>query len=273
MGEPTDCLNCGTALAGRWCHACGQKRLEPEDRTVRRLLGDFAAAVTNLDGRVLRSLRRLILQPGRFARDYTRGVRQRYLSPITLFLFANVLYFFAPTLTDFTPTLREHLELQAHSGIATELVEQRLAGGAHAFGPFEARFERRQNDLAKTLLFLHVPVFALALWATHFRRGLLFADHMLTGFLVMAFMLLHSLITPHLLELLPLRGLDQATLAWVLRVGLIGPLLVWLAFLLRDAFRQPLWLAALKAVALFAAFILAHIVYRAALFFIVFAAT
>jgi hypothetical protein len=32
MSEPTACPNCATRLQGRYCRACGQKRIEPEEQ-------------------------------------------------------------------------------------------------------------------------------------------------------------------------------------------------------------------------------------------------
>lgn len=268
------CLNCGTPLAGRWCHACGQKRLLESDRSVKNLLGEFVGELTQLDGRFLRSFSWLVFRPGRLAGNYLAGIRRRYLSPITLFLVANVLYFFAPTLTDFSPSLWEHVNVQPYAGLAKALLEARLELRDISFETYAAEFGRRQGDLAKTLLVVHVPLLALGLWPLHFRRRYLLADHMLVAFYIMAFVLLHGMLMP-LLLLLPvtLAGLNPDLLNWLLRIGLLVPLLVWFFFLLRGAYRQTWWEAALKTALLFVAFALAHFVYRLTLFVAVFAIT
>lgn len=276
MTPDSYCLNCHAALAGRWCQSCGQKRLEPEDRKLKSLMGEFVSELTNLDGRVLRSFTWLIIRPGRLASDYLRGVRKRYLSPVALFLLANVAFFFAPTLTDFAQPLRSHVSVQPYSGIAKAMVNTHLSAAGVSFEKFETQFEQRQNDIAKTLLFLHIPILALGLLLLHFRRDLLLADHALVACYVMAFVMLHSLLTPRLLGLFASlftdpASLSMATRTWILRIGLIAPLLAWLYFLLRGAFAQPAWLAALKVPLVFGALIVTHLLYRAALFFIVFA--
>ena len=64
------------------------------------LLGEAFEALTDFDGRLWRSMRAVLLQPGRIGRDWFDGRRARWVSPIRLFLLANLLYFFAPGLTD-----------------------------------------------------------------------------------------------------------------------------------------------------------------------------
>src|SRR5687768_3823464 len=98
--EPA-CRNCGADMAGAWCHACGQKRVTAGERGLRHLLGEAFRQATDVDGKLLRSLRLLLFSPGMLSREYLDDRRARYASPITLFLIANVLYFFAPALTDF----------------------------------------------------------------------------------------------------------------------------------------------------------------------------
>jgi hypothetical protein len=59
----TRCANCGAALHGPFCAACGQAE-KPLDPPVRHFIGEFAQELFDLDSRVLRSFRRLLLSPG-----------------------------------------------------------------------------------------------------------------------------------------------------------------------------------------------------------------
>ncbi|HEX7047269.1 MAG TPA: DUF3667 domain-containing protein [Gammaproteobacteria bacterium] len=273
MTNPATCLNCGETLAGRWCHACGQKRLEPRDRTLRSLLGEFFGAITNLDGRVTRSFLYLLFRPARLAADYLGGIRVRYLSPITLFLAINVVYFFAPTLTDFNLPLDNHMHGNLHSALVRPLVEARLAERGIELAAYADLFNAELLNLAKLLILLHVPLIALGLALLHPRRHRPFADHVLTGFWLMAFILTHLQLTPLLLALLlGILGVSGIP-GWLLDVALLGPLVAWISFLLRGAYGQPLWLAALKMPLTILAAMFAHLVYRAVLFFVTFART
>ena len=56
------CANCGAALHGPFCAACGQAD-KPLDPPVRHFISEFAQELFDVDSRVLRSLRRLFFSP------------------------------------------------------------------------------------------------------------------------------------------------------------------------------------------------------------------
>ena len=87
----TACLNCCTRLAGDYCHRCGQHA------HVHRTLGafghDFLHGVLHLEGKIIRTLPKLMLRPGELTRRYIAGERARFVSPLALFLFSVFLMF------------------------------------------------------------------------------------------------------------------------------------------------------------------------------------
>ncbi len=94
---PTACENCGTALMGDYCHACGQGAHNPL-RDMKHALEEVFESFWHLDGRVFRTLRDLLV-PGRVACNYLRGHRVRYIPPLRLFVVLIVLTFFVGRLT------------------------------------------------------------------------------------------------------------------------------------------------------------------------------
>ncbi|MGF1462784.1 MAG: DUF3667 domain-containing protein [Maricaulaceae bacterium] len=92
--SPSVCANCGAALNGPYCAACGQSRASV-NRPLGVLLGESVTDLVDLDGRFLRTLRLLILAPGRLSREYVDGRRARYTPPFRLFLVASVVFFLA----------------------------------------------------------------------------------------------------------------------------------------------------------------------------------
>ncbi|UUR07652.1 DUF3667 domain-containing protein [Sphingomonas glaciei] len=85
------CLNCGTALVGDYCHACGQHA------HVHRSLGafghDLLHGVFHFEGKIWRTLPMLAWRPGELTRRYIDGQRASFVSPIALFLFGVFLMF------------------------------------------------------------------------------------------------------------------------------------------------------------------------------------
>lgn len=92
IGAP--CPNCHTALAGPWCYSCGQ-RAEQFHRSIWRLTLEALEGITDLDGRMWKTLPRLILRPGRLTREYLDGHRATQVPPFRIFLVVLLLVFFA----------------------------------------------------------------------------------------------------------------------------------------------------------------------------------
>ncbi len=86
-----NCLNCGTALIGTYCSACGQKA-----HLHRTLIGfghDLLHGVFHFDGKIWRTLPMLAWRPGDLTRRYIHGERAKFVSPLALFLFVVFLTF------------------------------------------------------------------------------------------------------------------------------------------------------------------------------------
>ena len=85
------CLNCGTALVGHYCHACGQSG--HVHRTLMSIGHDLLHGVFHFEGRIWRTLPMLVLHPGALTRRYIAGERAKFVSPLALFLFTVFLMF------------------------------------------------------------------------------------------------------------------------------------------------------------------------------------
>ena len=86
------CLNCGVALTGPFCAACGQRDVPPYP-SVRELVVDAFWELSGWDGRFANTVRTLIRRPGLLTREFLEGRRARYLSPVRLYLMASLAYF------------------------------------------------------------------------------------------------------------------------------------------------------------------------------------
>lgn len=216
------CANCSATLSGEYCAACGQRRFRPQDRRLAHLLGESFDALTDFDGRIWRSLRAALLQPGRIARDWFDGRRARWISPIRLFLLANLLYFFAPGLTDLSlpfhnqvrgDVYREFAPAtcmtqatawkcasngQPHSALTGRVVRSLLErdrkraaqdGDTFSLADVEARYNASSDAIGKLLVMLHVPFMALALLLFAGRSRRYYAEHFVAALGMFTFVL------------------------------------------------------------------------------------
>ena len=87
-----NCANCGTALSGSFCHACGQRA--HVHRSLLHLGEEFLHGLLHFDAKAWRTLPMLVAKPGKLTRDYIDGHRTRFVSPLALFLFMIFFMFF-----------------------------------------------------------------------------------------------------------------------------------------------------------------------------------
>src|SRR5690606_21479332 len=85
-GTRASCPSCGAGLTGRYCAECGERSTGRADLSLLAFLKDALYELANADSRVWRSLRSLLLQPGRLSEEYLAGRRRPWLGPVQLFL-------------------------------------------------------------------------------------------------------------------------------------------------------------------------------------------
>ena len=149
----TACLNCGTPLAGDYCHSCGQHR--HVHRTLTAFFHDLLHGVFHFEGKVWHTLPMLAWRPGDLTRRYVEGQRARFVSPIALFLFSIFLMFAVVNMTGSIGELPEGAklgiqeELRANQAKLAEIVVERSAA-VKADKPV-ARLDRRIGKLKEEI--------------------------------------------------------------------------------------------------------------------------
>lgn len=184
------CLNCGEQVQGAFCHACGQKALDNTDRSLIRLLGEFLGNVFFLDNRFFLSFRYLIAKPGTMTVAYLQGKRKKFLSPVTLFLFINLIYFLVNPLTDYSLALYDQMFSQPYSAWANQLVQQKLEEEGLSFETYAVTYQNASDNLSKSIMILNVPLIALFVYLIGLKKrkfffdGLIYSFHLFSVFLL-----------------------------------------------------------------------------------------
>ena len=148
-----NCLNCGTPLAGDFCHACGQHA--HVHRTLTAFFHDLLHGVLHFEGKIWRTLPMLAWKPGDLTRRYIDGQRARFVSPIALFLFCVFLMFAVVSLLGDM----DDLSGKAKAGLQEELrddqaklvkIEAKRAAAAKAGQP-TAKLDQRINRVREEI--------------------------------------------------------------------------------------------------------------------------
>lgn len=89
-GQP--CRNCGAVVETKYCTVCGQLAASFH-RPIASLIGETISDTFTYDGRLAKTIPILLLRPGRLTKNYTEGMRARYVPPFRLFLLASLLFY------------------------------------------------------------------------------------------------------------------------------------------------------------------------------------
>lgn len=88
---PDACPACGTALAGRFCHGCGQDA-EARPRPLRDMVEEALSETTLIDSRLARTVVALSVAPARLLVGYQRGAGSLHVSPVKIFVVMTALF-------------------------------------------------------------------------------------------------------------------------------------------------------------------------------------
>jgi hypothetical protein len=232
------CDNCGAAVSGRYCAACGQ-RLEAPVQSLWHFTREATEDLTHTDSRLWRTLGALLFRPGYLTREFLAGRRACYLPPVRLYLVISVVFFLWASATqhprvvlfsepDHGPPKAAVAPLDERTfGVALpgESAEQHAerfcSSGRNYDGPWRARVQpaahracvRLVLDNGRTLpevfmhnvpraLFVFLPLLAGVMMLMYWRPRHYYVEHLLLFVHNHAFLFL----------LLPLAGLVSALL-------------------------------------------------------------
>jgi Protein of unknown function (DUF3667) len=243
------CASCGERLGGPYCAQCGERVLDPESRTVRHFLTRTVPhELFDVDGKLWRTFRTLLLHPGGLTREYSAGRRTGYLSPLRLLLTSIVLYALATqgglliTLTIGRLTLSV-APTAVSSDVSIEATVARI-DRLNLLKPMLARkrqtvditsdaarqrFHAALNRFAQPLSFANVLLLSLLLHAVYRRRRALLLDNAAFAMHLVSFVLISSLT---LLPVARVMTVSRAIgLVWILAIFL------WQAYYMGAAVR------------------------------------
>jgi hypothetical protein len=271
LPAPNLCLNCGTQLNGKFCHVCGQKKIEDRERTIRHFTYQFFGAAFFLENNFLRNILYLISRPGFLAKEYLEGRRKRYMTPISLFLLINLVFFFTvSSLRDLNLPLTDQLYQPQHKALAKYWVDKRLKERSMNMEEYASDYNEVSSSLSKTLIILHAPVLAGFLMLLYWRRNYFYSDLMMFSLYLMGFILFLTIIMDLLhksLRIFDIHYLLTDSVAGYIQMVLI---LVYLFLAVRRFYNHRPGRALLSTVATMIFFVISHFIYRSLLFFTVF---
>lgn len=171
------CKSCGHVFTGLYCNLCGEKVIEPKDRSFKNFLGGFLTALTLADNKFLKTLWLTIKNPGFLSKEYANGRRVPYIRPLQMFFVLNLIYFLVPVLQLFNSSLRTQMYFLFHSPLVRSLVNERMLTEGISLNGFSLIYNGKTTVLAKLLMVVFVWLASLPLSLIFRKKNRYFTDH------------------------------------------------------------------------------------------------
>lgn len=160
QSDTQTCLNCDTTVSGAFCHQCGQRTHDNSDRSIRRLLGEVLGNIFFLDNRFFISAGYLFRFPGLMTVEFLEGKRKKFISPVTLFLFLNLIYFFNTPLSDYSLSLEDQIYGQPHSSWAKKVLLKKLKKEELDYKTYTTTYQKATDNVSKSVMMVNIPIIA-----------------------------------------------------------------------------------------------------------------
>lgn len=229
--SPDVCPSCGATRTGTFCPVCGERRVESREFGLAHYVGQALAGLSTFDGRLLGSLRALILSPGRLTRDWARGARVRRLRPFQLFLLINLVTVILGDWFDL-PGMSTTSEASEVRGWRAQMTEQAARLGME-MPQYDELYQARASSIARATTGVMVPVVALVSFLVRWRRErragvhLVLATHAVAFLLLVPDLLFVGLVQPLLTRLEAASDLGFALAHLLLLVPLVAVASWW----------------------------------------------
>ncbi|MEM9895316.1 MAG: DUF3667 domain-containing protein [Bacteroidota bacterium] len=178
----SSCLNCGETVTDAFCQRCGQRVRDNLDRSLGRLLGEFFGNIFFLDNRFLISIWFLVRYPGRMTTEFLEGKRKKFISPVTLFLFINLIYFLVNPLSDYSLALYDQAYSQPYSSWTINWLEDKLQERGMSFQEYSSIYQNASDNISKSIMIINAPMIALVLYLITFRKRKYYFDSLIYSF-------------------------------------------------------------------------------------------
>jgi Protein of unknown function (DUF3667) len=140
----SDCPNCGASVSGNFCHQCGQETVLHPPST-REFLHEFIGHYVALEGKLLQTMKLLLLKPGQLSLEYLQGRRVRYIEPLRVYLTFSLIFFAV-----FKFMGEDHhignVKLKGVPVVVTDSHDKKKAPAAHPPGAAAAQPDENESD-------------------------------------------------------------------------------------------------------------------------------
>jgi Protein of unknown function (DUF3667) len=259
------CKSCGNVFTGIYCNECGEKIIQPAERSFKTFINGVLIAVTFADSKLIKTLWLIIKKPGFVSREFASGRTVKYLKPSSVFFVLNLFYFFFPVIQLFNASLNTQLR-SPHGEFIKGLLALKIVKMNMNLDSFTLIYNNKTVSLAKLMVMVFVVLASLPLNFLYAKRNRFFSDHVGYAIELACFNLfINAIVLTFIVRLLGLgRYLDENVLTGIF-------IATNLYFLIRSGinfYNEKGWRLILKSAFMIVVLVAALEIYRIILFFV-----
>lgn len=200
------CVSCGAVLQGKFCSACGEKKINSSDFKLSHLLEQGIDVFTHLDSKLFKSVKALLFHPGLLTAEFIRGVRKPYMKPFQVFFLINIFFFFFLGSYDIFHIPAKWFFIEFNYGNGIRQIAERIATEKNldiiALGQL---YDAKVVNSSKLFVILLVPVIALFSWPYGGKQHPQYGKHVIFALYFLSFLMLVMVLYAKILVWLPVR--------------------------------------------------------------------
>jgi hypothetical protein len=254
------CRNCNALLHGPYCSQCGQAAADGHAPTVGHFFHDLTHEILHVDGKIFRTLKALLFEPGRLTSEYWSGRVVAWIRPIRLFLIIAALHaVLSPGLGPVN--YRVWMERNAKGDVSV-FAQGSLSRARDQRGKAEDRarvteaeqieYEHHFHTVYSSIRYFALVGFAFATWLIYRKRVPFFMRHLIGALYFYSMMYLVAGVAGALL----LRLAPGRVVGGVAGALVMGTAFLYLLFMLKRLFQERWLPTVLKTCLLGGAFLL-----------------
>ena len=173
------CTNCNQTFEHNYCNHCGQKKFNPNNKSIKHVATEFLELFTHFDSKVFKSVFYILVKPGEITYAYLNGKRKKYLNPIQVFLLAIIAFLvFQPKTTNiYYRSLNEYERAFQWPYVLTSIKEKTVAyNGNRAL--LNEVFNHKMTYVSKFYIVVNVFIIAVVMFILFYRKSRFFIDHL-----------------------------------------------------------------------------------------------
>ena len=245
------CPSCGALLVGKYCHACGEERVQQQhELSLKHFVGKSLHEITDVEhSKAFRTLSALLFKPGFLTNEYLAGRRNLYLTPLKVcfIVFALYLFFYSFYKPASIFDVGRIVESDTTGKIAKFLINRQAAKIGSEPQAFVEKINEQWHRYMSLLQITSVPLFAVMLQVAYLRSKRYYVEHLIFSMHFLSFAFLFGvLMWPFNL----LTGMNPTLARLFVFVPALALTATYLFYALRRFYHQPTAVTLVKTIAL-----------------------